>query len=86
MKLLGEFYAGEYLNDMKHGKGTIKQFFGVILLIVARNTNTQGTYTFSNGCIYEGEWSQGLFNGMGTLRHPSTGEEYIGAWYALYCT
>ena len=40
----------------------------------------QGVFRWTNGCIYEGEVSNGLRCGHGTLRHEPTGVSYVGNW------
>ena len=39
----------------------------------------QGTYTFADGSVYEGNFSGGLFNGEGTLTF-SNGDVYVGSF------
>ena len=41
--------------------------------------NGQGTYTFSNGDKYEGEWKDGKLTGQGTLTFPD-GTKYVREW------
>jgi len=38
-----------------------------------------GTYTWTNGSKYEGEWKEGKQDGQGTLTSPS-GYKYEGEW------
>ena len=38
-----------------------------------------GTFTYSNGSKYEGEWKEGKQDGQGTLTSPS-GYKYEGEW------
>ncbi len=39
-----------------------------------------GTYTYSNGDTYEGEWNNNLRHGQGTYTYASSGAKYGGAW------
>ena len=40
----------------------------------------QGTFTFTNGDIYDGSWHENLRHGKGKCEY-SSGETYIGAWF-----
>ncbi|HCB32170.1 MAG TPA: membrane-binding protein, partial [Deltaproteobacteria bacterium] len=39
----------------------------------------QGTYTFSDGDIFAGEWKDGKVHGNGTYTYPD-GAKLIGKW------
>lgn len=39
----------------------------------------QGTYTFSDGRKYVGEWKDGKRHGYGTMTSPD-GSKYVGKW------
>ena len=39
--------------------------------------NGQGTYTYSNGDMYEGEWKDGKYHGQGTYTFLS-GSKFLG--------
>ena len=41
--------------------------------------NGQGTVTYSDGCIYVGEYKDGERHGQGTLTLPD-GTKYVGEW------
>ena len=41
--------------------------------------NGQGTYKYSNGDVYEGQWKDSKFNGQGTYKW-SNGDVYVGQW------
>ena len=41
--------------------------------------NGQGTYTWSDGSEYEGEFRDGIQNGQGVSTYPS-GNKYMGEW------
>ena len=45
--------------------------------IVDRRPNGQGTYTYSDGEQYVGEFKEGLFEGQGTFAY-SDGAQYVG--------
>ena len=40
-------------------------------------STSQGTFTRSNGLMYEGEWKHGFPNGQGTETYPNGGK-YVG--------
>lgn len=40
----------------------------------------QGTYTYSNGDIYDGNWSNNLRHGMGTYTYIASSVKYEGGW------
>ncbi len=42
-------------------------------------TNDQGTYTYSDGSVYVGQWKNSKRNGIGTLTRPK-GSKYVGHW------
>ena len=41
--------------------------------------NGQGTYTYSDGDKFEGEWKDDQWNGQGTYTW-SDGKKYVGEW------
>ena len=41
--------------------------------------NGQGTYRYSPGTEYDGQWENGRLNGQGTLTYPD-GSQYAGQW------
>ena len=41
--------------------------------------NGQGTYKYSHGTEYEGQWKNGELNGQGVLNYPD-GSKYVGQW------
>ena len=41
--------------------------------------NGQGTYKYSHGTEYEGQWKNGQLNGQGILTYPD-GSKYVGQW------
>ena len=43
--------------------------------------NGQGTYKYSHGTKYEGQWKNGQLNGQGILTYPD-GSKYVGQWKA----
>ncbi len=42
--------------------------------------NGYGTYTYSNGDTYEGDWSNSLRHGEGTYTFSSSESKYVGTW------
>jgi len=57
------FAAGEYVGE----RNAFNRFHG------------KGTYKYTNGNVYEGEWVDGRKSGEGTQTWPS-GEKYSGSW------
>ena len=74
-------YVGQWEDDHIHGEGCIQNtttkisFRGVFIT----NLMVYGTYTWSNGAIYVGEFENNEMHGQGTLKW-STGEKYEGAF------
>ena len=42
--------------------------------------NGQGTYTYPNGDVFEGHWSNNLRHGQGSYTFTSSGAKYVGSW------
>ena len=42
--------------------------------------NGPGTYTYTNGDTYEGEWVDGMRHGQGSYTFKGTGAKYSGTW------
>ena len=42
--------------------------------------NGPGTYTYTNGDTYEGEWVDGMRHGQGSYTFKGTGTKYSGTW------
>lgn len=68
LKSIKTKYTGQFENDLRSGKGTLKledgeeykgEFFEGL-------PNGQGTYKFTNGDFYSGEFLDGEMNGEGT--------------------
>jgi len=74
----GEEEACEYLN--KDGKAKVTYpngdtFEGNFV----NNSRSNGTYTFSSGGVYQGNWEQGKRTGNGQFKYPD-GTTYKGSW------
>ena len=54
----GDFYSGEWINDLRHGKGTMSYANGDIYVGEWEKNvrHGYGTMSYKNGVIYEGEW------------------------------
>ena len=76
----GSTYAGEWRDDVRHGKGIMKYVDG-------RYTgewkddqrNGQGTATYADRSMYAGEWKDDQRNGQGTMKYADGGK-YAGEW------
>jgi len=38
-----------------------------------------GTYKFTSGAVYSGEWNKGMMNGFGKMKYAD-GSSYEGHW------
>jgi len=84
----GDIYKGEWLDNMRHGEGTITYEGSA-----ARRGDIydgtwkenmrhgKGIYSWSNGDVYEGQWKSDRMDGKGKL-YRSSGEWYDGEWRA----
>lgn len=84
---------GFWKNDELFGKRKISYWDGRVSNIDASGNvietypngdkyvgkNNYGTYYYSNGSTYQGQFKDGLRSGNGTYKTPS-GEKYIGLW------
>jgi hypothetical protein len=62
----GHIYNGEFANNFKHGRGTLKSPNGEIFEGFFANDNYHyGKITFKNGSIYEGNFKDNKFHGYG---------------------
>tara|TARA_B100000767_G_scaffold5199_1_gene4928 strand:- start:583 stop:2373 length:1791 start_codon:yes stop_codon:yes gene_type:complete len=67
----------------------MKQLYTLLILLIpfvgfgqcisGNCENGQGTYTWSDGGTYVGEWKDGISLGQGTMTFPS-GDKYVGEW------
>lgn len=77
----GNIYVGEWLNNKRHGRGTMTQPDGYQYVGQWKDDKPhgQGRLTLGNGVKYEGEFSNAAYNGKGTLILPD-GSRYVGEW------
>jgi S1-C subfamily serine protease len=77
----GDVYAGEWLDDKRHGQGTDTFANGHRYTggFADGRRHGSGTYTFPNGERYVGEWRNGEREGVGANIFPS-GERHVGEW------
>jgi hypothetical protein len=77
----GDEYQGELLNDVPHGKGTMKHAAGETYICDWVNGVKQGRgkEIHPNGATYEGEFTNDLANGHGTF-NSADGTVYKGSW------
>jgi hypothetical protein len=80
-------YDGEWVNGCSHGKGTA---YGVITTGSRKGTFRyegywlddmmagRGKFTWPNGDVYDGDWSNDKPNGMGIYTFKDSGARYIG--------
>lgn len=77
-----EEYQGQYLNDQKHGLGTLTNADGVFEGdFVNDKREGTGTMRYADGSVYSGQWKKGVREGMGTYT-AKTGYliKYEGEW------
>ena len=75
----GDKYYGEFLNDEKHGQGTLTYANGEKYIGEWENDRRTGygTYFYDNGDKYDGEWKDDKMTGKGTYFYVS-GSKYEG--------
>lgn len=74
-------YTGQYLNDKKHGKGTMffedgRRYDGHW---AANEITGFGRMIYTNGDVYVGEWRQDMRHGYGVFTRVN-GDYYEGNW------
>ena len=74
----GHKYTGGFKDGVRHGNGVLlmpgdRKIVGVWV----DNEIREGTFTDSDGTIYEGQWEFRERNGQGTLTFPD-GRKYVG--------
>ena len=74
----GHRYTGGFKDGVRHGEGILlmpgkRKIVGVWV----DNEIREGTFTDSDGTIYEGQWEFRERNGRGTLTFPD-GRKYVG--------
>lgn len=79
---LRKVYAGQWLNDLRHGRGTCFYEDGSIYDGMWEGDVREGwgrmTYS-SDGSVYEGEWHEGVRHGQGVLV-LANGDRYEGTF------
>ena len=74
----GHKYTGQFKDGVRHGEGVMLLPGGRKLVGVwVENEIREGTFTGSDGSIYEGHWEFRERNGQGTLTFPD-GRKYVG--------
>ena len=77
----GDDYIGKLIDGVPEGKGklTTKTYIyeGGFLHGLF---NGYGICTYTNGCIYKGDWRDGLKHGVGVETNVSTSEQYSGMY------
>lgn len=75
-------YKGKCKNGLAHGKGLATGIDSYEGFFVRGLPQGQGTYTWSNGNIYNGEWIEGMRHGTGKYTMKTVGLDSIqdGLW------
>jgi hypothetical protein len=74
----GHKYTGGFKDGVRHGDGVLLMPGGrKIVGVWVDNEIREGTFTDSDGTIYEGQWEFRERNGQGTLTFPD-GRKYVG--------
>ena len=74
----GHKYTGAFKDGVRHGEGVMLLPGGrKIVGVWVENEIREGTFTGSDGSIYEGQWEFRERNGQGTLTFPD-GRKYVG--------
>lgn len=76
------FYAGQFKENQKHGRGVLKHKDGSIYVGNWMNNKRhgQGEMYYSNGDRYVGQWAEGLKHGEGTYHFVSNHCLFEGTW------
>uniref|UniRef100_A0A5S6N0X5 G patch domain-containing protein 11 n=1 Tax=Xenopus tropicalis TaxID=8364 RepID=A0A5S6N0X5_XENTR len=77
-------YVGDWHKGTRHGKGVIyynkegtSWYEGDW---ISNKKEGWGVQCFISGNIYEGQWKNNIFHGMGKMRWLTSNEEYAGQW------
>jgi hypothetical protein len=74
----GHTFTGQFHKGLRHGEGVMTLPGGRKLVGVWENNEIrQGTYTFADGTVYQGQWQFRERHGRGTLTFPD-GRRYEG--------
>lgn len=81
---IAEYYEGECLNGLAHGKGKAKGKDSYEGSFFKGLEHGEGVYHWASGDVYSGEWKEGKRTGWGILTLP-TGALYEGEWKEDKC-
>lgn len=75
-------YRGDYVNNLRHGKGVMKNKDGSVYKGDWKDgqRSGEGVFYYVNGDIYSGQWEKGLKHGLGVYTFANNKGEYRGAW------
>jgi hypothetical protein len=75
-------YNGAYINNLKHGKGVMKNKDGSVYKGDWKDNKRhgEGIYFYLNGDIYSGQWEDGLKHGSACYTFADNKGSYIGTW------
>ena len=79
----GEYYIGEFKNDLRNGKGILYYSNGNIQYEgdwINDNAEGNGKYIWENGQYYIGQYKNGLKHGKGTIFYSNGNIKYEGDW------
>jgi len=79
----GQYYLGEYKNNIPNGKGIKYNKNGIKLYegdFINGKFEGYGTYIRDDGLKYIGQWKNGLSHGKGTMYYPDGNIKYEGDW------
>ena len=77
----GDYYIGEWLNNLKHGKGKLYYKNGKIKYegdFIKDKFDGYGKYIYENGEYYIGQWQKNLKHGKGTYYYKNGKIKYEG--------
>jgi hypothetical protein len=75
-------YNGEYVNNLRHGAGVMKNKDGTVYRGQWKDNKRHGwgVYYYVNGDKYEGDWVDGYKHGSGCYTFAKSKGEYSGRW------
>ena len=79
----GQYYLGEYRNNIPNGKGIKYNKNGIKLYegdFINGKFEGYGKYIWEDGLNYIGQWKNGLSHGKGTMYYPDGNIKYEGDW------